>query len=131
MNLISVSYEHEDIMDTMDTEELYEYCNRVYKAEDCSSADDMMESLMCVEYFPNVTFHELLEKFLAEQNKDIKETVRAYMPYKKGFVMTHGIGYDWKSADLLGGSANGKAWRQFEDWLETNGYTLVSQEDID
>ena len=39
--------------------------------------------------------------------------------------MTHGIGYDWKSADLLGCSANGKAWKQFEAWLETNGYTLV------
>ena len=39
--------------------------------------------------------------------------------------MTHGINYSWLSADLFGGTADGRAVNQFEDWLKNKGFKLV------
>ena len=123
-DLIPVAFSHTDILDTVDDELFYSYCEHIYKQEDCSSVEDMMSSLVALEQFPDVTFCNLLSQYLEEKGKDIEGTVRGYYPYKKGFLMTHGGNYDWLDADLLGGTGNGYTYKDFENWLEQNGYYL-------
>jgi len=124
--LVPISYFHEDILENSSLDELvYLYAERVYKQEDCSSPEDFLEQVIAIEYFPDITFHSLLEEYYEEQGKDIEDEVRGYVPHKSGFLMTHGVNYSWLSADLFGGTADGKAVNQFEDWLKNKGFKLV------
>ena len=125
-DLIPVSYSHDNILDTMETDELYDYCNHVYRQEEYDDAEDMMSDIMALEYFYDATFHALLAKYFEEKGKNIEDEVRGYMPYKKGFLMIHGVNYDWKDADLVGGSANGQTWKDFEKKKKKQGYELTS-----
>ena len=88
--LVPISYFHEDILEDSSLDELvYLYAERVYKQEDCSSPEDFLEQVIAIEYFPDVTFHSLLEEYFEEQGKDIEDEVRGYVPHKSGFLMTH------------------------------------------
>ena len=125
-NLTPISFFHEDILEDSSLDELvYLYAERVYKQEDCSSVDSFLNNVLAIEYFPDITFHHLLEEYFEEQGKDIEDEVRGYVPHKSGFLMTHGVNYSWLSADLFGGSADGKGVDNFEEWLKKKGMYLV------
>ncbi|MEE3344324.1 MAG: hypothetical protein VZS44_09560 [Bacilli bacterium] len=125
-NLLPISYSYTDVLTSgeLSDDMLWDYCASIYHKMDCSSPDEVLQDLLCVEYFPDVTFHTLLERYLEEQGKDIDDVVRGYAPHKKGFLMTHGYGYSWQDSDLLGGSGDGKEFNKFEEWLEKQGYCL-------
>lgn len=123
--LIPINYDCIDILeDEMYDELVWDYCEKVCKREDYSDAESFMQNVLAIEYFPDVTFHSLLQQYFEEKGEDIEEKVRGYVKYKQGFLMTHGIGYSWESADLFGGSADGRAKPEFERWLEEKGFTL-------
>ena len=124
-NLLPVSFMHTDLLNDGDDELIYTYCETVYRKEDYSSPEEMLDQILALEYFPDPTFHALLEKYFKEHNKDIEDEVRGYAQHKAGFLMTHGLGYDWFSADLCGGTANGYAFRDFENWLAEQGFVLI------
>jgi len=54
----------------------------------------------------------------------MSDEVRGYVEHGQGFLMTHGGGYDWKSTDLCGGSGDGVAWKEFENWVDTNNIDI-------
>ena len=122
---ISVDYSSIDILRQEQYDDLaYEYAEKVYEAEEYSDPVDFLSNCLAIEYFPNATFHELLQLYYSEQGENIEDKVRGYVPYRKGFLMHHGVGYSWESADLFGGSADGRAKGYFENWLWEKGFKL-------
>lgn len=127
--LIPINYTCFDILENEGYDDLiYFYAEAVHAKEDCSSADEFLSQVLAIEYFPDMTFHHLLSQYFEEQGKSIEDEVRGYYPYKLGFLMTHGVGYAWESADLFGGTADGRAKQKFKDWLDKKGFELVSEE---
>ena len=60
----------------------------------------------------------LVEEFLQHQGQEPSEVIREYMPVGGGrFTFQHGLGYDYLSADLLGGTADGVRLDAFTKWL--------------
>ena len=51
-----------------------------------------------------------------------KNCIRGYHRTPNSLYMMHGIGYDWISADLLGGSADGAKRKEFDKFLEARGH---------
>ena len=50
----------------------------------------------------------LVEEFLQDQGQEPSEVIRGYKSMGGGrFTFEHGLGYDYLSADLLGGTADG------------------------
>ena len=122
--LVPVNYDSINIINDEQYDDLlYIYAEEVYKKEDAQDAYSFLSNALAIEYFPDVTFHNLLEQYFEAQGKDIEDEVRGYYPYKRGFLMTHGIGYAWESTDLFGDSSNGK--NNFEAWLKEKGFELV------
>ena len=48
--------------------------------------------------------------------------IRGYYRTPSSLYMFHGYGYDWISADLLGGSADGAKRKEFDKFLEARGH---------
>ena len=113
-----------DILNTIGDDSLYSYAEKVYRAEDYDSPDEFLQNITSLEYFANDKFNKALESWYETQGKKISDEVRGYVEYGRGFLMTHGGGYDWKSADLCGGSGNGVAWKEFENWVDTNNIDI-------
>lgn len=64
-------------------------------------------------------FKDALEQWAALHGTTIGKMVRGYVSCNRDrFQMVHGIGYDWMSADLFGGDADGKARKDFDVWAE-------------
>ena len=111
-----------DIIENNEDDLLFEYCEKIHKKEDYPDAYSMMNDVIAVEYFPSFEFFNLLNSYYEDIGKDIEEEVRGYLDHKQGFLMTHGINYDWLSADLFGDKVNGR--KNFEEYLKTEGYKL-------
>lgn len=123
--MIRINNYREDLMEKNDEDSqnlLFEYCEHLYETnedyrDDFESAYDLLDSFLCVEFFGNATFNDLLKEFLLANGKTMEEAIRDYYSLEDGFLMVHGIGYSWASADLCGGTADGEAWREFQDFL--------------
>ena len=60
----------------------------------------------------------LVEEFLQDQGQEPSEVIRGYKSMGGGrFTFEHGLGYDYLSADLLGGTADGVRLDAFTKWL--------------
>jgi len=62
--------------------------------------------------------YELLEQWYEEQGKDLEDEIRGYFEYGDYVYFVTGSGYSIYSADLLGGSADGRAEREFDEFVE-------------
>ena len=106
-------------------EVLDDYTDKIYKEEDYPSPQAFLDDAVFIEYFPNSTFHTLLQRYFEEQGKSIEDVVRGYVPYKRGFIMTHGGGYAWTAVDLLGEQNDSSVEEEFKKWIINQGYKLV------
>lgn len=106
-------------------EVLADYTGKIYKEEDYPSPQAFLDDAVFIEYFPNSTFHTLLQRYFEEQGLSIEEVVRGYVPYKRGFIMTHGGGYAWLAVDLLGYQNDSSTEQEFKKWIINQGYKLV------
>lgn len=120
MGKITVDYTSKNIMEDEALDEVvYAFCEANWK-DNYYSLDDMLTSVIAIEYFPNATFKDLLTQWYEEQGMDIADKVRCYFEYRKGFLMEHGCGYDWTDEDLYDGRE-----REFKAWLDAKGFELV------
>ena len=125
-----------------DYNEIYEYAAALWRVKpdymsDYTGWDEPGEyadelygsySALTLEHFISNEFNELLYEFLREYKYvEPSEVIRGYLADDSGgFYMVHGVGYNWVSDDLCGGTADGQQRREFSDWLENRGYYCPS-----
>ena len=79
--------------------------------------DYLMSGMPMIAEFRQRAFKDALSEWADLHGKTVEEMVRGYVDNGWGsFQMIHGFGYDWMSADLFGGSSDGKARTEFEKW---------------
>lgn len=119
--MISVDYTSYNILEDESMDEVvYDYCEKMWKKSDYSSVDDMLSSVIAIEYFPSPTYKDLVTQFYAQHGEHIEDKVRGYLEYKRGFLMEHGCGYDWVNEDIYS-----RRKIEFLDWLSNKGFQLV------
>lgn len=75
----------------------------------------LTEGLPVLEKFNQRAFIDILDAWAKHNGTTIERMVRGYARCGyDSFYMIHGIGYDWMSDDLFGGTANGEARRDFD-----------------
>ena len=62
--------------------------------------------------------YELLEQWYEEQGEDMEYKIRGYYENDDYIYFITGSGYSLYSSDLLGGSADGRAEREFDEFVE-------------
>lgn len=62
--------------------------------------------------------YDLLEEWYDEKEQDMEEMVRGFYDDGSYIFFVTGCNYDIYSADLLGGSADGEAQREFEKFAD-------------
>ena len=124
--------EIEDAYEVLPGEEVAEICYEIAKKEvlaegEYSEDDPEFEDVVLEEsdYIgvyrirTSSALYNLLCEWYEQQGRDITQEVRGYYEDYYGDYMYYvtGCGYDILSADLLGGSANGEARREFDAFV--------------
>ena len=124
----------EDAYEMLDNESAYEICDEIARKylieeegwdEDADGFDDAVaeEADYIGLYRIRIggALYSLLRQWYEQQGKDMTKEVRGYYEDYYGDYMYYvtGCGYDTISADLLGGSADGQARREFEEFVRS------------
>lgn len=117
----------EDVLDNLADDEFHDV---VWGYLNCIQADMdkrelylcLLEGVPCLVKITQTSFVELLEKWYAYNGLSIDTHVRGYKRASSGsFYMMHGLNYDWKDADLFGGSGSGLEKRKFDEFAAECG----------
>ena len=110
------------------TDEKLQYAHAAWFENLCDLREDhnnyyngfVDEILYCVtlERIDDRDFIELITEFVGTP----ENCIRGYYRTPKSLYMVHGIGYDWISEDLLGGSADGAKRKEFDKFLAAKGH---------
>lgn len=85
-------------------------------------AEMLLDGMPQLVQITQSAFVKLLCEYAASKDKSVEDMVRGYVDVDtNSFLMHHGVGYDWKSADLFGGSADGYARKDFEQFCRARG----------
>lgn len=83
--------------------------------------DAVFETLENIIFIGSISKNSLLYSALVKwyeyKKKDMKEEIRSYVEDNDNIYYVTGCGYDTISADLLGGSADGVARKEFLQWI--------------
>lgn len=91
--------------------------------EGCKDAEEfedvLLDGMPMLAEFHQRAFKDAISAWADLHGEAVEDMVRGYVDSGWGsFQMIHGCGYAWMSADLYGGSSDGKAEREFNDWAE-------------
>lgn len=89
--------------------------------EDKENDDAVFETLENIIFIGSINKDSLLYNALVKwyeyKGKKMSEEVRSYVEDNENIYYVTGCGYDNISADLLGGSADGMAKKEFMKWI--------------
>lgn len=105
----------EDCEDVLDRDEYDEIA--YYLVEQHPDEEDFINLFRISIYS---ALYELLEQWYEEQGKNLEDEVRGYFEYGDYVYFVTGSGYSIYSADLLGGSANGRAENEFDEFVDNH-----------